>query len=185
MANYRVAKRYAKGLYQFSSAEGKTDEIYAEMQELSQLISESPDLQQFLKTPILDFRKKQTIAQQIFKSYSKEVQQFIQLVILHGRESNLKEISQAYLKWVEEQKGIQRATLISAVELDPNTVSEIIKKSGLIKDMSTYKLTQKIDASLIGGYILEVGDKQVDASVKNRFNQLRENFEINNYIPKI
>lgn len=184
MANFKVAKRYAKGLYDYTASAHNTEVIYAEMKDLNQLLKDSKDLKTFFQSPVIDYRKKQNIAQQIFTTYSKEVQEFIQLVILHGRESNLLEITHAFTNLVDFKKGIQKAVLTSAVELDPSTVDAIVKKSNLIQNTDTYQLTQKVDPEILGGYILRVGDQQIDASVKNKFNQLRNEFEVNHYIPK-
>ncbi len=184
MSNIRVSKRYAKGLYQFAESQNQNKEIYAEMQSLSQLISESKDLRSYLKTPILDYKTKQEIGKELFASYSKTTQSFINLVIQHGREANLKEIAEEYISFSDVKNHVKKAVLISAVELSQELVDKIVKESNLIAKNDTLEIKKQIDPSILGGYIFRVGDQQIDASVKSKFTQLKQEFDDNHYIPK-
>ncbi len=184
MADIRVAKRYAKGLYQFTSEVKNSQEVYKEMESLIELIDSSKDLRIFLHSPVLDFKTKQKIAQQLFASYSETTQKFIHVVIQHGREGALKEIAQQYIVYSDAQNHVKKALLISAVELNQDTIDRIVKESQFIGKEDTLVLQKSIDPSIIGGYIFQVGDQQIDASVKSRFTRLKQNFSENYYIPK-
>ncbi len=184
MSNIRVSKRYAKGLYQFAEANHSNKEIYAEMQSLSQLISESKDLRSYLKTPILDYKTKQEIGKKLFASYSQTTQSFINLVIQHSREANLKEIADEYITYSDIKNNVKKAQLTTATEISAALEQKIIEESGLIQKEDTLKIERRIDPSILGGYIFRVGDQQIDASVKNKFTQLKQEFDDNHYIPK-
>jgi F-type H+-transporting ATPase subunit delta len=89
-----------------------------------------------------------------------------------NREQLLYPIAQAFHKLYDEQKGIQKVEISTPVALTEaqkaefsKVVSEAIHK--------TVELTEKIDESLIGGYVLKVGDTQIDTSVKHKLNELK------------
>lgn len=184
MANLKVAKRYAKGLYQFAESSNETAEIYKEMQSLSELIGESNDLKNFLKSPILDYKTKQGIAAKLFASYSKTTQTFINLVISHGREANLREIANEYIIIDNVKNHIKIGVLTTASEISKELADQIIDKSKLLQKEDKLEIKHKIDPAILGGYILQIGDKQIDASVKNKFTKLKQQFDDNQYIPK-
>ncbi len=184
MANYRVAKRYAKGLLDFSNQTQQTQEVYNEMKDLNNLLSNSKELKNFFKSPILDFRKKQEIAKELFKKYSQTTQKFIHLVIGRGRENNLQEIAKQYIQITDEKNGIQKVELTTAQPINQEKLNQILKNNHLIKNPKEINLHTKVDPNLIGGYILKVKDKQIDASIKSKLNKIRTNFDENQYIPK-
>ncbi len=184
MSNIRVAKRYAKGLFQFTQEKGNPTDTYKEMQSLSELITESKDLRSFLKSPILDYKKKQEIASKLFDSYSSSTRNFIQLVIQHRREANLQQITNAYIELSDVQNHVKKAILTTATEISDALAQKIVDDSKLISTSDTLQLTKEINPELIGGYIFKVGDQQIDASVKSKFNKLKQEFDDNHYIPK-
>ena len=90
MAGFRAAKRYAKGLMQFATETGKGAEINQEMEDLKNSIQSSRELAQFLSSPVLDSRKKNAIAKELFKDFSPASQNFIKLVIDQRREGKIR-----------------------------------------------------------------------------------------------
>lgn len=181
--NLKVAKRYSKGLFDFAVQTKKQDEVYAEMKQIQQLIFSSKDLKNFLTNPILDAKKKTQVASVLFKSFSEVTQKFISLVIKQKREANLVEIAQAYQSIYENFNNIVKVSLITATDLDTTTKETIYKESRLIPANAKTILQHQIDESLIGGFILRVGDQQVDTSIKTRLLNLRKNFNKNLYEP--
>ncbi len=185
MSDIKVAKRYAKGLYLFADETNANKEVYKEMNDLQNLIEESRDLQNFLKSPVLDYKTKQRIAKSIFASYSVPVQKFIHLIIQRRREASLGRIAGEYITYSDIENHIKKAVLTSAVALDQATIDKIVKESNLLAKEDTLELENKVDPSIIGGYIFKVGDQQIDASVKSKFTKLKQEFDVNYYEPKI
>lgn len=181
--NLKVAKRYSKGLFDFAVQTKKQDEVYSEMKQIQQLISSSKDLKSFLNNPILDSKKKVQVASVLFKPFSEITQKFITLVIKQKREAHLVEISQAYQSIYENFNNIIKVSLTTATELDVVTKETIYKKSKLIPTNAKTILQHQIDESLIGGFVLRVGDNQVDTSIKTKLLNLRKNFNKNLYEP--
>jgi len=98
--------------------------------------------------------------------------------------SLLQVVATEYFTIYDDLKGIEVAQVTSAVPLTKDLEKKILVK---VKQMSGKKVTLKniIDPSIIGGFILRVGDKQFDSSVSNKLNSLLANFEDNHYISKL
>jgi len=153
MVSSKVAKRYAQGLLQFTQDAGSTDTVFAEMKTLVNTINGSRELQSFLASPVIDVKKKTAAAAAIFKNLSPVSQNLINLVIKQGRESQLAGIGNAFVNKVEDMRGVQRVTVTSAAPL--------------------------AEENILGGYILRVGDQQVDASVRTKLERLKKEFQLN------
>ena len=97
----------------------------------------------------------------------------------------LGEIATAFVGQVKEFKNIIVAEVISAAALDAETRGVISKLAGDLAKGKAIELVEKVDASLIGGFILKVGDSRVDASVSGEIKNLKREFEKNPYVPVI
>lgn len=179
MLTSKVAKRYAQGLLDFTNESGQTATVFSEMKDVAKIMSVSEDLNKFFLTPYIDAKKKIEVANEIFKSLSLSSQNLIRLVIRQGRESQLKNIAQEYINKVEDINGVQRAVLTTATQLSNTNIEEILRSSNLVNVSSNFDLKVNIKPEILGGYILRVGDQQIDASVKTKLNQVKKDFQLN------
>lgn len=179
MLTSKVAKRYAQGLLDFTNESGQTATVFSEMKDVAKIMSESKDLNKFFMTPYIDAKKKIEVANEIFKGLSLSSQNLIRLVIKQGRENQLKNIAQEYINKVEDINGIQRVVLTTATQLSNANIEEILKSSNMVNVSSNFDLKVNIKPEILGGYILRVGDQQVDASVKTKLNQVKKDFQLN------
>lgn len=173
MSVVRLAKRYATGLWEYALSLHENETIVKEMKSLIDIINQNKDFQFFLKSPIIETHKKINIVNEIFKSFSPTSRNFITLVVRHKRENDLLEIAQQVLELYDVYNGIQRVEIISAIPLDQETVSKILNSFPKINQEKAI-IENKIDASLIGGYILRMGDQQIDASVKSELTNIQK-----------
>ncbi len=178
MLTSKVAKRYAQGLLDFTQESGNTESVFGEMRDVVKIMSESKELVQFLNTPFIDARKKDAVALEIFKDLSPVSQNIIRLVIKQGREAQLKNIAQEFINKVEDIKGTQRISLVTATKLSEQNIQKIIADSNMV-NVSNYDLETIIKPDILGGYILRVGDQQIDASVKTKLNNIKKEFQLN------
>ena len=178
MLTSKVAKRYAQGLLDFTQESGNTESVFNEMKDIVKIMSLSKDLNQFFSTPIIDARKKEAIALEIFKDFSPVAKNIIRLIIKQGRESQLKAIAQEFINKVEDIKGTQRISLTSASKLSEQNIQKIIADSKMV-NVTNYDLETIIKPEIIGGYILRVGDQQIDASVRTQLNNIKKEFQLN------
>lgn len=179
MLTSKVAKRYAQGLLDFTNEAGQTATVFSEMKDVVKIMAESKDLNKFFLTPYIDAKKKIEVANEIFKGLSASSQNLIRLVIKHGRESQLKNIAQEFINKVEDINGVQRVTLTAATQLSKENIDQILRSTNLVNANSNFDLKFIINQDILGGYILRVGDQQVDASVKTKLNQVKKDFQLN------
>ncbi|MET3537837.1 ATP synthase F1 subunit delta [Chryseobacterium limigenitum] len=179
MLTSKVAKRYAQGLLEFTNETGQTATVFSEMKDVAKLMSQSTDLNKFFMTPYIDAKKKVEVAKEIFKSLSVSSQNLITLVIRHGRENQLKNIAQEYINKVEDINGVQRVTLTTATQLSKENIDQILGSTNLVKAGTNFDLKLNVNPDLLGGYILRVGDQQIDASVKTKLNHIKKDFQLN------
>ena len=98
----------------------------------------------------------------------------------------LKQIATQFNEIYDKSNNVRTAEVITATELNDGLVQEILNKAkSTMGENFTYKIENKINPDLIGGFILRVGDKQIDTSVRSRLNKLKKEFEINDYVAKI
>ncbi|SIS67504.1 F-type H+-transporting ATPase subunit delta [Chryseobacterium ureilyticum] len=179
MLTSKVAKRYAQGLLDFTNESGQTAAVFSEMKDVVKIMIESQDLNKFFLTPYIDAKKKIEVANEIFKGLSASSQNLIKLVIKHGRENQLKNIAQEFINKVEDINGVQRVTLTTATQLSKENIDQILRSTNLVNANSNFDLKLIINQDILGGYILRVGDQQVDASVKTKLNQVKKDFQLN------
>ena len=101
------------------------------------------------------------------------------MVIKHGRESQMQNIAQEFVNKVEDLNGVQRITLTAATSLSQENIQNILKSSALVNHDNKFDVKTIINPNILGGYILRVGDQQIDASVKSKLTQLQKEFQLN------
>jgi F-type H+-transporting ATPase subunit delta len=176
MSNIRLARRYATGIWDYALSVNEDEIIVKEMKFLIEIINQNRDFQLFLKSPIIETPKKIQIAKELFKSFSTIFQHFVILVLRHKREIELLEIAKQVLELFDHHKGIQRVSIVSAIPLEQEMVSKIIQSEPKINPDKAI-IENKIDETLIGGYILRMEDQQIDASVKTKLNNIKKKLE--------
>ncbi len=179
MLTSKVAKRYAQGLLEFTQETGHTAQVFDEMKSVVKIMNESKDLNRFFQTPFIDVKKKTAVADEVFRSFSEASKNLIKLVIRHGRENHLKDIAHEFVNKVEDMNGVKRISLTTAAALSQKVVDDILKTSGLIRSDARFELHTHIRPEILGGYILRVGDQQIDASVKSKLNEVKKDFQLN------
>ena len=105
---------------------------------------------------------------------------FIKIITSKKREAILDSVAKSFISLYKEKKNIISAKLVTATEIDNETREEVlgfIKKKG----HKNVDLQEKIDKSIIGGAIISIGNKQIDASVSNKINEMKQNFSVNLY----
>ena len=179
MRTSKIAKRYAQGLLSFTQETNQTASVYTEMKDVVKIMNESKELNNFFNSPIIDTKKKIAVASEVFRSFSPVGQNMISLVIKQGRETSLQGIAQEFVNRVEDLEGVQRITLTSAAPLSQENVDAVLKSATLLDHSRKVDLKTVVDPELIGGYVLRVGDQQIDASVRTKLNQIKKEFQLN------
>lgn len=177
MRNIKAASRYSKALLNLSLEQKKLEEVYADNVSLSKTIEGSIELQTVLNSPIINAEKKQEIFKSLFgKSFNELSINYIDLLIAKKREALLPEITTQFISQYKLHKNIVTAEVTSAVKLTPELTKKVLT---LVKHDGEVEIIEKVDPTLIGGFIVQVGDKQIDASIAKKFKDLRKEIILN------
>jgi len=186
MPNPRLASRYAKSLVDLALEKGELEKIFADMQWLQQVIRESREFANLLRSPIIKGDKKEKIVEAIIGSRVTNITSlFIRLLIAKGRENNLAEIITSFISQYKEHKNIYPVKLTTATPINENLKKAIIDQIKKTSDMQNIELEAVVNEDLIGGFVLEAGDKLVDASIAYDLKQIARQFENNDFIYKL
>ena len=182
MKQSRVAIRYAKALLQLSIEQDVLEQSYSDMALIQSICFQSKDLSLLLKSPIVKTDQKLKILDEVFGSKVGKVSMFfINIITNKKREVLLEGIANSFIFLYKAYNNIESAKVTTAVPLTVELKSEVIsyiKKYG-DKDV---ELTEEVDESIIGGVIIRMGDKQIDASLSSEISELRQVFNKNLYL---
>lgn len=173
MKSTKSAIRYAKALLDLAIELNKVEVISSDMRAILDANNETPDFQLFLNSPLINSEKKITILNEIFDSFDGLTASFVSLIAKNRRENILPEIAASFESLWKEKQGIVPVTLVSSVELD-NSSKETILSKVKSKINGTIELTEEVDPTILGGFILKMDDKQVDASVRSQLTNLKQ-----------
>ena len=182
MRQSRVTIRYAKALLKLAIEQKTLEQCYRDMALIEKICVESKEFSLLLKSPIVKTDKKLKILKEILNlKISAPIMQFIYIITTKKREALLGLIANSFINLYKTHNKISRATAITAEPLDDLLrleVIDFIKKHG----QENVELTEKVDPAIIGGAIIRIGDKQLDASVSKAVYELRQMFNKNLYI---
>ncbi|MFN0204314.1 MAG: ATP synthase F1 subunit delta [Bacteroidia bacterium] len=183
MIEERIGYRYAKSIFDLSLEKGIANSVKNDMELLRETCQGNRELQTFLGSPIIHKDKKQSVLDAIFKGKfeSDLMPLLLSTTIRKGREKYLYHIATAFAKLYDTEFKIDRGVLTSAEALDSETVAQI-KAVIEQKTGRTFILEEKVDESLIGGFVLTIGDKLFDGSIATSLRKLRNDYDDNLYI---
>ncbi len=180
MSAEKLSIRYAKSLFDDAIQKGSLDVVFTDLNTIQAAINSSNELKAMYKSPIIHASKKLTITEQIFGSKINTVtKHFLQLLISQGREAYIQQVFSSFFKLYNQQKGISEVTVITATELDSaneEKISTFIKKQSGVPNV---KINKKVDPTILGGFIVNFGDKQYDNSVLNKLNKIKTGISLN------
>ena len=180
MKESRVSHRYAKSLLDLALEKGQLEQVSEDMRET---IRNNHDLSVLLKSPVVKTDKKQEILKAIFGGQIGVITTaFLDIITRKRREGELEGVAEAFVSQYKKHKQILTAVITTANGLDEKLraqVMDVVKQSAGGKAI---ELVEKTDKALIGGFVLRIGDKQVDSSVVRQIRNLERNFSENPYI---
>lgn len=168
-----ISSRYARALLKYAREHGVEERVYDEVRILEQSFETHPALQKALINPVLSAKEKDSLlATAAGEKPSEEFLRFVHLVTGNRREEFIRPIGLMYQKFYRASKGISQVRIITAIEIDANTLGKI---KDLIRQKvnDTVEFVYEVDPSIIGGFVLKVDSMQLDASVDSELKQLR------------
>ena len=182
MKHSRVTNRYAKALLGLAIEQNKLSICYKDMILIDSVCKESKELKLLLKSPIVKTDKKSTILKEIFEDKLDNLSMsFINIITNKKREALLTEIATSFIFLYKKHNNIEAAKVTTSTPLDEELKAQVIN---FIKQHGNQdvELTEIVDKSIIGGTIIRMGDKQLDASVSRTIKELKQTFNKNLYI---
>jgi F-type H+-transporting ATPase subunit delta len=183
MAESRAASRYVKSLLTLALERKVLDQVHDDMQLFSKVIDENRAFGLMLRNPIIKHDKKLDILKKIFEGKVQSLtMSFLEIITRKNREPLLPFISKEFHNAYNEYKGIGKASVITAFPLDAKLRGEFETLVKRYNDKKQVELIEKVDPEMIGGFVLNIGDRQIDASIKNKIKALKLKFSQNPYI---
>jgi F-type H+-transporting ATPase subunit delta len=176
MSELTVATRYAKSLIDLAQEQNIVEDIKNDMDLFHHTLRVNPELKAVLANPIVSHSKKIKILDDVFGTRVNKLSiLFFKLMINKSRGEVLYTTAEVYVDMYDIKKHIVRAKVVSATALSA------ANKAKMIADIQaatggTIKLDAKVDPSLIGGFVLTIGDRQVDTSIANDLRKLKKEF---------
>ena len=175
MNEARAAIRYAKATLDFAVEKKAADKVEKDMRNIAAVISENTELLNVLSSPVVKSEVKKKALNEIFKGSNEITLGLIGTLTGNKRIEMLQEVAYKYIILHEKLKGEDVAFVTSAVPLTADLEKKILAQ---VTKLTGNKVTieNKVDESIVGGFILRVGDLQYDASVASKLNGLKREF---------
>jgi F-type H+-transporting ATPase subunit delta len=168
-----IAEVYARALFQVAKEHDVLDRVHDELGELADALSENRELQVFFFSPYFSSEEKKEGVERVVEGADERFVNFLQLLAERHRMPVLFRIRRSFdALWAEERR-LLPVTVTSAVELDDSLVEDIGKR---IEEQTgrQVELSSHVDPDVLGGLVVRVGNMVLDATVRNRLEQLRK-----------
>jgi F-type H+-transporting ATPase subunit delta len=186
MAESRVAARYVKSLLGLAVERGVIEEVHKDMLLFSSVCSQNRAFTVMLRSPVIRHEKKRAILEGIFKGKVNVLtMSIIDIITRKNREPILPAIAIEFHNAYNEYKGIGQAYLTTTIPMDAElrkSIETVVRK---LSDKKQVEIEEKVDKDLIGGFILNVGDRQIDASIRSKLSRMKVKFNENYYIKEV
>ncbi len=186
MLNPRVASRYAKSLLDLAVEKGQLEQVYNDMLYLQQLTKGSRDFLNLLRSPVVKSELKIKAIDAVTSGKIGSITTaFTTLMINKAREAVLPEVIASFIKQYKDKKGIHIIKLTTAIPASDEVKNAIVAQVKKTGDIENVELEEMVDPSIIGGFVLQAGDKLIDASVSYDLKNISRQFENNDFIYKV
>ncbi len=186
MSNTRLATRYAKSLLDLSKERNEVEKVFADMKWLQFVCKNNRDFINMLRSPIIKSDTKGKIVKAVAgDKIDALTNSFIHLLISKGREGALPEIATSFIQQYKEFKKIYSIKLTTATPVSEELKNAIINHIKATTEMQNIELETVVDEDIIGGFVLQSGDKLVDASIAYDLKEIARQFENNDFIYKV
>jgi F-type H+-transporting ATPase subunit delta len=172
MSEHRAAYRYAKALMDLAVEQDKVREIEQDMHLVLDTIKGSDPLKDMLHSPVITDHDKAAALKAVFKNAQPLTSELFNLLGTNGRVDILKGVAEQYEALYEKMQGQDVAKVLTAVPLSASLEKKILKQLKKITGREVV-IENEIDPELIGGFILQMGDLEYNASISNKLGNLK------------
>lgn len=168
-----VARRYAKALFEVASEQDCVDLIEKDLKQISDTFAASPELQKLFIHPAIGAEQKKELAAKVFKGLNEYTSNLVCLLIDRHREAILHDIFGEYKALANEAKGIAEAIVTTAFELTDRDKEQLLATFEPIIGKKM-KIIEKVDSDILGGVIVQIGDRLYDGSLRTKLDRFQE-----------
>lgn len=170
-----ISKTYGDALFELAVEENKVDVLLEEIEQLQKILAENADFNRLMNHPKIINEEKIEVAKNVFGGrVSEELLGFLTIIISKDRYREIDAILEYFVAKVKEYKGIGIATVTTAVPLKNDQCQEVEKKLLDTTKYQSMEISYDVDASLIGGMVIRIGDRVVDSSIKTKLSELQK-----------
>jgi F-type H+-transporting ATPase subunit delta len=168
-----IAEVYSRALFEAAQENGVVERIHEELGEVDDALREDRELRLFFFSPYFTSEEKKEGVSRVVDGADERLVNFLELLAERHRMPLLPRVRRQFEgMWAEENK-LLAVSVTSAVELDKSLVEEIGER---IQDQTgrRVELSANVDPEVLGGLVVRVGNMVLDASVRNRLEELRK-----------
>ena len=168
-----IAQVYSRALFEAATEQDKLDVVREQVGQFADAVNDNRDLAVFFFSPYFSTEEKKEGLGKVVEGADETVRNFLELLIEKHRVPAIQRIRREYDALWEEANKLLPVEVTSAIELDPQTVEQIGDKIGE-RTGRKVQLESKVDPDILGGIVVRVGDRILDASIANRLESLRK-----------
>ena len=172
MASTRAAIRYAKAILDLANSKGVAEAVNNDMKSIASTIENNSELSDFIQDPTTRVEVKESALLEVFADVNGVTKGLFHLLFENKRFEILEAIAVEYSKVFDEGNGIEVAKVTTAIPMDAALEAKVLAKIATLSDKKI-TIENVVDPSIIGGFILRIGDQQYNASVANRLQVLK------------
>jgi F-type H+-transporting ATPase subunit delta len=174
MSETQIAVRYAKSVLELATERGQVDEVREDMLLFARTCDNTHALRVMLSNPIINTYKKKVVLNQVFSGkITALTTAFFDIIVRKTREGLLYSIAKEVEKQYNTERNRETAEVITATELTDELRRELNSLAAKMSGGKTITLNEKVNPDLIGGFVLQVQDKQLDTSIQSRLRNLK------------
>ena len=167
-----LAQVYARSLFEVAREQGKLEQLREQLSQFADALDEHRELAVFFFSPYFSTTEKQEALGHLLEGADEAFVNFLSLLIENHRMPVIFRIRQQYERLWEEENKTLPVEITSAIELDQATTESLGETIGK-RAGRTVKLATRVDPDILGGIVVRVGNSILDASIRNRLEQLR------------
>jgi ATP synthase F1 delta subunit len=171
-----IAEVYARALFEVAQNQDKLDAIHDQLAQFADAMNENLDLRRFFFSPDFSVNEKKDALKRTVTGADEAFINFLEALLERHRMPVIFRIRARFDQLWDEEHKLLPVEVRSAVELDPSTLKEIGDRIG-DQVGRHFELSSSVDPKILGGLVLRVGNYVLDASIRNRLEQLRKQVE--------
>ncbi|NCO62366.1 MAG: ATP synthase F1 subunit delta [Flavobacteriales bacterium] len=178
MSGARAAIRYAKAILSLATDKKSAESVNNDMKLMANTMSENIELNDVLTNAVIKAEVKKAVLLKIFPKLNSISTDLFDVLITNKRVDILPEIAIQYSVLFDAVNGKEKAKVTTAIPMTKELEAKVLDK---VRELTNKEVTLEniVDESIIGGFILRVGDKQYNASISNKLNKLKREFTLN------